>query len=51
MAQGPADGTEGRWFGLSEVFFESETAGFKLGAWIWPCGEGAVSREFEAGSN
>ena len=51
MAQGPADGAEGRWFGVSEVFFESEAAGFELGAGIWACSKGAGSGGIEAGSN
>ena len=47
MAQGPADGAEGRRVGVSEVCFESEKADFELGTGIWICGKGAGSRKPE----
>ena len=47
MAQGPADGAEGRRVGVSEVCFESEKADSELGTGIWTCGKGAGTREPE----
>ena len=47
MAQGPADGAEGRRVGVFEVFFESEKTDSELGTGIWTCGKGAGSGKFE----